>query len=47
MPITLPACHNGKLANSTIAPYVEIVACIQGEVEKRLAEVHLAEMHSR
>jgi len=29
-----------KLANSTIVPYVEVVARIEGEVEKRLIEVY-------
>jgi len=31
-----------KLANSTIAPYVEVVAHIEGEVEKRLIKIYSA-----
>lgn len=29
-----------KLKNSTLAPYVEVVACIEGETERRLIEVY-------
>jgi len=29
-----------KLTNSSIAPYVEVVARIEGEAEKRLIEVY-------
>jgi metal-dependent HD superfamily phosphatase/phosphodiesterase len=29
-----------KLKNSTIAPYVEVVARIEGETEKRLVEFY-------
>ena len=30
----------GKLANSTIAPHVEVVARIEAETEKRLVQVY-------
>ena len=39
MPITLPARQANKLADSIIAPYVEIRAWIQDEIEKHWAEV--------